>query len=181
MKTFRKLIRYTIYTLGVVFAVILVVVGVSAIPGVTFKVEPHQQAIVLQFGTPERVVEPGLQWKIPFIENVYYCDMRSQNFELTAVEAQMSDLTRISIDASVSYVIADCMHFFKTAHSPEGLRMRFSGMLNSTLRETLGRYSLPDLSDKRNEIVTDVKAQMNAAVQSSGAALMDVNLFFSKP
>lgn len=181
MKAFRKLIRYTIYALGVIFAVILVGVGVSAIPGVTFKVEPHQQAVVLQFGEPIRAVQPGLQWKIPFIESVYYCDMQKQNLELTAVEAQMSDLTRISINAAVSYVIADCMRFFKTVHSPEGLRMRLSVTLNSTLREILGRYSSPDLSDKRKEIVTDVKAQMNAAVRSSGAALMDVNLFFSKP
>jgi len=155
--------------------------GVLAIPGVTFKVEPHQQAIVLQFGKPKRMGTPGLQWKYPFIENVYYCDMRNQNLELTAVEAQMSDLTRISIDASVSYVIADCLLFFQTVRSPEDQRMRLSRALNHILRKTLGRYSLPDLSDKRNEIVADVKALMNVAAQYSGATMMDVNLFFSEP
>jgi regulator of protease activity HflC (stomatin/prohibitin superfamily) len=180
MKAFRKLIRYTIYTLGVIFAVILVLVGVTAISGATFKVEPYQVAIVLRTGEPKREVGPGLQWKYPF-ESVYYCDVRTQDLELTTVEAQLSDLTRISIDASVSYGITDCVRFFFTARSPEGLRKRLSTTLTSNLRETLGRYSSPDFSDKRNEIVTDVKAQMNAAVQSSGASLMDVNLFFSKP
>ncbi len=180
MKIFRKIVRYTIYALGVIFAVILVVVGVLAIPAVTFKVEPHQQAIVLQFGEPKRIVHPGLNWKIPFIQNVYYCDLTpAQRLELTAFETQMSDLTRIGVDASVSYVIADCMRFFKTTHSPEGLRRRLSGALKSNLRETLGRYSSPDLSVKRNEIVTDVETQMNAAAQSSGAKLVDIKLLFS--
>lgn len=177
MKTLFKLIRYTIYTLGV----ILVVVGVVAIRNAAFKVEPDQQALVLRFGTPIRVVTPGLQWKIPFVENVYFCDMRNQKLELTALEAQMSDLTRINIDASVSYVIADCANFYKTVGSPFGLRRRLSGILKSTLREILGLYSLPDLSDKRNAIVTGVKAKVNAVVQSSGATLTDINLFFSKP
>jgi membrane protease subunit HflC len=180
MKTFRKIIHYTIYTLGIVFAGILVLVGVSAISGATFRVQPYQQAIVLRFGEPKREAQPGLNWKYPF-ENVYYCDVRTQKLELTTVEAQLSDLTRINIDGSVSYGIADCMRFFHTVRSPEGLGMRLSRMLTPTLRETLGRYSLPDLSAKRNEIVTDVKAQVNAAVRSSGAALTDVNLFFSKP
>ena len=181
MKTFLKLIRYTIFTFGVIFAIILVVFGVAAISDVTFKVEPYQQAVVLRFGAPQRVVTPGLQLKSPIFENVYYCDMRNQDLELTAVEAQMSDLTRINIDASVSYVIADCMDFFKSVRSPEGLRRRLSGILKSTLRETLGRYSLPDLSDRRNKIVTDVKVQMEAAARLSGAVLTDVNLFFAKP
>lgn len=178
MKTFLKLIRYTVDALGVIFAVLLILIAGR---GGFFEVEPHQQAIVLQFAEPQRLVRPGLHWKIPFIEDVYYCDMLNRNLELTDVEAQMSDLTRISIDASVSYAIADCLLFFMSAHSPEVLRTRLTETLKSALRETVGRYSFPDLSDKRRKILADVDAQMNAAMRSSGVKLMDVNLLFSKP
>lgn len=161
-------------------AIILVVVGGAAIQDRTFKVNPDEQAIVLQFGEVKRLVYPGVHRKIPLIQDVYYCNMEVQRLELTTVEAQTSDLTRIGTDASVSYAIADCVRFLHSVRSPANLGIHLSRTLNATLRETLSRYSSPDLSGKRNEIVTDVTAQMNAVASATGVMLTDSNLSFSK-
>jgi len=145
-----------------------------------FRVEPHQQAVVTEFGKPIRRVPPGLHLKIPFTQEVRYFDMRVQELQLPAVEAQMSDLTRISIDVSASYQIVDCVRFYRTINSYEGFHDIFGRTLISTLREILGRYSLTDLSDKRDKILGDVKAQMTPVARRYGTRLIDVTLFFSK-
>jgi uncharacterized RDD family membrane protein YckC len=149
-------------------------------PYALFVVKPHQIAIVGEFGKPKRVVPPGLHFKIPLIQVVYYYDVRVQDLDLPAVEAQMSDLTRINIDVSASYQIVDCVRFYRTINSREGFHDIFGRILISKLREILGRYSLTDLSDKRDKILGDVKAQMTPVAQRYGTRLIDVTLFFSK-
>jgi len=162
---------------GKLFAVqalgILVVLGFR---DALFRVEPHQQAIMTEFAEPIRRVPPGLHLKIPFTQEVRYFDMRVQELQLPTVEAQMSDLTRISIDATASCQIVDCVRFYHCPDFPDIFRRT----LISTLREILGRYSLTDLSDKRDKILGDVKAQMTPVAQRYGTRLIDVNLFFSK-
>ena len=92
----------------------------------------------------------------------------------------MSDLTRISVDVSASYQIDDPIRFYQTVYSRQSFHDRFGRTLISTLREILGRYSLTDLSDKRDKILGDVKAQMTPVARGYGTRLIDVTLFFSK-
>jgi uncharacterized RDD family membrane protein YckC len=155
----------------------LLVFGFS---GALFTVEPHQQAVVTEFGKPKRRVLPGLHLKIPLIEEVYYCDIRAKDLNLPAVEVQLSDLTRISVDVTASYHIEDCVRFYQTIHSRKVVHVIFGRTLISTLREVLGRYSLTDLSDKRGKIVGDVKAQMTLVARAYGIGLIDITLFFTK-
>jgi tetratricopeptide (TPR) repeat protein len=168
-----RLIRGKLF--AVLFLGILVVLGFS---DALFRVEPHQQAVVTEFGVPKRSVLPGLHLKIPFTQDVRYFDMRVQELHLPTVEAQMSDLTRISIDATASYQIVDCVRFYP--YSRDGFPDIFRRTLILTLREILGRYSLTDLSDKRDKILEDVKAQMTPVARRFGTRLIDINLFFSK-
>lgn len=161
-------------------ALVLGTLAVGSFSNALFKVESHQQAVVLEFGIPKRRVPPGLHLKIPFTQQVRYFDMRVQEIHLPTVEAQMSDLTRISIDATASYQIVDCVRFCEVAGSSQLFHEEFGRRLFSTLREILGRYSLTDLSDKRDKILGDVKAQMTPVAQIYGTRLIDVNLFFSK-
>ncbi len=165
MGIFHKIGRSTIFTLAVIFAFLVAL----AISDVSFKVEPEHMALVLRFGKPIRVVGLGYHTKVPFFDKVYFCNVvRVQPLELTAVEAQMSDLTRIRIDATVFYRIDDCLHFYENTGWEANLKRGLGEVLHSSLRETLGRYSSRDLSAKRNEIMAEVEAKLKAAAQASG-------------
>ena len=65
-----------------------------------FIVKEVNQAIVLQFGDPKRIIsKPGLNFKIPFIQNVVYLDKRILNLDTPPEEVIASDQKRLIVDA----------------------------------------------------------------------------------
>lgn len=78
------------------FLVALVIVVITALSSM-FVVDQREQALVVQFGEPKRVItEPGLDFKIPFIQKVIYFDKRVLNFDAAAQEAPPSTRSRSS-------------------------------------------------------------------------------------
>ena len=64
-----------------VAAVVVIVLGFLA-KGALFTVNEMEQAIVMQFGEPKRVIsEPGLSYKIPFVQDVQYYEKRVLNLD----------------------------------------------------------------------------------------------------
>ena len=73
-----------------------------------FVVKEINQAIVLQFGDPKRVIaEPGLQVKIPFIQNVVFLDRRILSLDPEPEEVIASDQKRLIVDAYARFKIVD--------------------------------------------------------------------------
>jgi len=71
-----------------------------------FIIKEVNQAIVLQFGDPKRIiVEPGLNFKIPFIQNVVYLDKRILNLDTPPAEVIASDQKRLIVDAFARFKI----------------------------------------------------------------------------
>ena len=77
-----------------------------------FTVHQTQQALVLQFGNPVRVVqEPGLHMKVPFIQQVDYFEKRVLDFDAPSVELVLGDQKRLVVDAFARYRITDPLRF----------------------------------------------------------------------
>ena len=73
-----------------------------------FTVEQTQQALVLEFGQPKRVIsDPGLHYKIPFIQNVEFLDKRILDIDTSSQEVIASDQKRLVVDAFARYRITD--------------------------------------------------------------------------
>ena len=67
-----------------------------------FVIKEVNQAIVLQFGDPKRIIsEPGLNFKIPFIQNVVYLDKRILNLDTPPEEVIASDQKRLIVDVRI--------------------------------------------------------------------------------
>ncbi|HEY1736122.1 MAG TPA: SPFH domain-containing protein, partial [Methylovirgula sp.] len=105
---------------GVVFviAVILaIVVGLAS----TFVVTQTEQALVLRFGQPVEgrglVTQPGLHFKIPFVETVVILDKRILDLDMPKQEVLASDNTRIEVDAFLRYRIVDPLKFYQSVGS----------------------------------------------------------------
>jgi modulator of FtsH protease HflC len=100
-----------------VAAGVLIVISVSAM-GALFIVSDTEQALVLQFGKPIRVItDPGLRIKQPFIQNVIVYDKRLLDFEPPPEEVIASDHKRLIVDTYARYRIIDPLLFYQTVAS----------------------------------------------------------------
>jgi len=96
---------------------LVVVLGVL-ISGSVFVVHQKDQALVLQFGDPKRVVKkPGLHFKIPFVQNVEYFDKRILDFDAQAEEVPTKDQKQLVVDAFTRYRIVDPLMFYQTVNN----------------------------------------------------------------
>lgn len=159
--------------LGVVVAAVLLVVVNSV-----YVVQQTEQAIVLQFGNPVRVVkDAGLKFKIPFIQNVVFYDNRLLNLDPPAQEVVLNDKKRLDVDSFTRYRIVDPLRFYKTVRSETLARSKIEEIVNSSLRKILGRITLQELlSQKRTQIMADISTAVKVDAEQIGVKVADVRI-----
>ena len=108
-----------------------------------FRVKEVNQAIVLQFGDPKNIIlEPGLNFKIPFIQNVVFLDGRILNLDTPPEEVIASDQKRLIVDAFARFQIVDPLKFYISVGNERVARSRLAKIINSRLRNVLGQQEL---------------------------------------
>ncbi len=162
---------------NVIVIVLVLVTGLVAY-GTLFTVDEREQAIVMQFGEPKRVIpEPGLAWKIPLIQNVQYYEKRVLNLDPPAENILLSDQKRLIVDVFARYKITDPLLFFQTVRTEGVARQRLGGIINGRLREVLGNETLSSvLSDERTRILASIRENVDRETQRFGIALVDVRI-----
>ena len=161
----------------IVIAVLLVVAGVLAMSAL-FIVDQTEQALVLQFGQPRRVIrDPGLQIKRPFLEDVILYDNRLLDFEPPPEEVIVSDQKRLVVDTYTRYRITDPLLFYQTVNSEAAVRARLNAMVSGSLRRVLGNVTLSALlSDQRPAIMHQIRDEVAAQGKGFGIDVVDVRI-----
>jgi len=156
---------------------VLVVAGILAMSSF-FTVDQTEQALVLQFGQPRRVIrEPGLWVKRPFVENVILYDTRVLDFEPPHEEVIVSDQKRLVADTYTRYRIVNPLQFYQTVGSEAGVRARLSALVSGSLRRVLGSVTLNDvLSNKRAAIMVQIRDDVAVQAKDFGIDVVDVRL-----
>jgi membrane protease subunit HflC len=156
---------------------ILVVAGFAVFLSL-FVVKEINQAIVLQFGDPKKViVKPGLQFKIPFIQNVVFLDRRILNLDAPPEEVIASDQKRLIVDAYARFKIIDPLKFYISVGDERVARSRLSTIINSRIRSVLGKQSLATLlSEDRTKQMTIIQEGVNTEAQNFGIEIIDVRI-----
>ena len=146
--------------------------------GTLFTVHQTQQAIVLQLGEPKRVLEePGLHFKIPFIQNVLFYDNRVLDIDPPAQEMPLVNQLRIIVDAFARYRIVDPLKFYQTVRTEIGFRDRFGTILNGSVRDALGQAQLADLlTVKRVEVMQQISRGISRRAPEFGVEVVDVRI-----
>ncbi len=162
--------------LGAIGAAIIVI-GVFAYSSF-FIVNQTQQALVLQLGEPKRVVrDPGLNFKLPFVQNVQYFEKRVLDLDPPKQQVILVDQKRIDVDTYARFRIADPLRFFQTVNNEVGARARLSAIISSSLRRVLGGESLNAiLSAKRADIMAVIRSEVSDAVKPLGIDIIDVRM-----
>ena len=156
---------------------ILVVLGVIAYQSL-FVVQEINQAIVLQFGDPKKVVsKPGLQVKIPFIQNVVFLDRRILSLDPQPEEVIASDQKRLIVDAYARFKIVDPLKFYISVGDERVARSRLATIINSRLRSVLGTQSLATLlSEDRTKQMAIIQEGVNTEAEGFGITIIDVRI-----
>ncbi len=159
--------------LGVIF-VAAVIVGSSAL----FTVHQANQALVLQFGEPRKVItEPGLHVKLPFIQDVVYFDRRVLEFDAPKEEIIASDQKRLVVDAFARYRITDPLLFFQTVNNEARVRTRLAAIINASIRQALGGVPLEHIiSGERASLMTQIRDIVNNEASDFGIEIIDVRI-----
>ncbi len=159
--------------------VALLFVGGLAAYNSAFTVDQTQQALVLQLGEPKRTIqEPGLAFKLPFIQDVTYYEKRVLSLiPQDAEEVILSDQKRLKVDAYARYQISDPLLFYQTVRNESGARGRLEAIIDSSVRRALGRETLASiLTGQRNDITRSIGDEVNQSVTSLGIQIIDVRL-----
>ena len=163
--------------LGKFLLPVLAVAGLAVFLSL-FVVKEINQAIVLQFGDPKKViVEPGLQVKIPFIQNVVFLDRRILNLDAPPEEVIASDQKRLIVDAYARFKIVDPLKFYISVGDERVARSRLSTIINSRIRSVLGKQSLATLlSEDRTKQMAIIQEGVNTEAKNFGIEIIDVRI-----
>ncbi|MEE8354675.1 MAG: SPFH domain-containing protein [Candidatus Bathyarchaeia archaeon] len=155
-----------------------IVVIAMILSGSLFIVKQWEKAAVLRLGKIIKTVEPGLNFRIPFIDTVTKVDMRTQTVDLKGQSAITKDNISLGVDAVV----------FMTIEDPEKIitqivdyRDAVSKYAQTAIRNIIGRYDLDDLLESREEIAIQLKEEIDKLAKDWGidvtrAGLQDISL-----
>ena len=161
-----------------IIIILVLFIGFLTFTGAFFIVNETKQAIVLQFGEARQVIsKPGLQFKIPFIQDAVFLDSRMLNLDPQPEEMILSDQKRIIVDSFARYKIVEPLKFFQTVRNEATFSDRFGRIINASVRGVIAQYSLSSLlSEDRSRIMASIQAQVNNEEASYGVEIIDIRM-----
>jgi membrane protease subunit HflC len=159
---------------ALVLLAIAVFFGLSSV----FTVNQTEQALVLRFGQAINIVrEPGLYFKLPFVDGVVRIDKRILALDLPEQEVIASDQKRLRVDAFARYRVIDPLLFYQTLGSVERANEQLATFMNSGLRRVLGESTFRQVvRDERTQLMGRIRDQVNTQAKSLGIQVVDVRI-----
>ena len=164
--------------LNIIMLIIIAAIAATA-SSALFIVNETQQALVIQFGEPKRTVDqPGLKFKLPFIQDVIFFEKRVLSFiPDEGEEAILKDQKRLKVDTYARFKIVDPLRFYQSVRNEIEARKQLDTIVDSALREELGLRGLKEiLSEQRNSITKNIRDQVNIKARTLGMEIIDVQI-----
>jgi membrane protease subunit HflC len=154
---------------------VLVIVAMSI-----FTVDQRQYALVFQLGEVKRVItEPGLNFKIPMIQNVRFFDNRILTLDNNEPERFItSEKKNVLVDSYVKWRIVDPKLYYISVGGDEArAKTRLNQTVNAGLREEFGKRTVHDvISGERDRIMEDMRVKADTDARKIGVEIVDVRL-----
>jgi modulator of FtsH protease HflC len=158
----------------------MVVLGAVALVALlsAFVVQQTQQALVLRLGAINRVItDPGLKFKVPFIDSVITIDKRVLDLDLPVQEVLASDQNRLSVDAFARYRITNALLFFQTVNNINGANAQMNRIANSSIRNVLAEATYASIvRTDRAALMNRIQDDVNRQARAFGIEIVDVRL-----
>ena len=164
----------------VITSIIVVLLTLLVLGTSMFTVDQRQYAIVFQLGEVVRVVkEPGIQFKIPFMQSVRYFDRRVLTMDAETPERfNTIEKKNVLVDSYVKWRVTDVEQYYKSVGgSSRTAEARLRKTINDVLRAEFGKQTVQDvISGKRDEVMEAVRAVADADARNIGVTIVDVRL-----
>jgi len=161
---------------------IVLAAGVAAVLAILasgmFVLDQTEQAIILRLGAwQSTVTEPGLHFKMPFIESVEFYDRRLLALNTPDEQILLSDQKRLVVDTYTRYRIVDPLKFYQSVKTEANARSQLGSIVQSSMRLVMGTVMMPALlSDKRTEVMRTIQRDVAEAAKPLGVDVVDVRL-----
>ncbi len=143
-----------------------------------YTIHQTKQVLVLQLGKfIKKIDEPGLHFKMPFLQNVMTYERRVLEVDPPKEQVILSDQKRLDVDAYLRYRISDPLKFFESVRDERVAASRLGNVVNSTLRRVLGNVTLLSvLSNERAKVMSDIRNAVNTVAAPLGIEVVDVRI-----
>lgn len=159
-------------------AALIVVIAAALLLQSVFVVQEGQQAIVLQFGEHIRTIkEPGLHFRLPFLQTVHYFESRVLMADGRADEYLTLDKKRLVVDHIARWRIVDPLTFYQTVRTEAGALARLDQIIGSRLREEIARHEfIQVIREQREQIMRAVTDETEVLARQFGIEVLDVRI-----
>ena len=140
---------------GVVLAIVLFAGGITLLSA-TYLVDEAEQVVILQFGKPvgKPISEPGLHFKVPFIQDVLRYDKRLIAWDGEPNQIPTRGREFISIDTTARWRIVDPLQFLKSVRDEQRAQSRLDDIIDSTVRDKISSTELTEIVRSKDWEVT---------------------------
>ena len=159
---------------GLILAAGLVLILSQAL----FTVKQWEQAIIIQMGQFRRAItDPGLHWKVPFIQQLHRIELRILSSDAETSEYLTLDRKRVLVNHVTRWRINDPLRFYITVRDEPGARARLDDLVFSELRREIASRDFGDLIAEQREPAMEAVAQRAAErARQFGIDVVDVRI-----
>ena len=170
-------------------SIIAVGAAILVLLSTLFVVPEEEQAVIVRAGEPVTIVNrfrtdqafgetgAGVWWRIPLIDSVVRIDKRVLDLEMSQQQVLSSDQQRLLVDAYARFRIIDPVQMVESAGTTDGVRLQLEPILNSVLRQELGRRTFAAmLTAERGDAMKNITTNLDAQARRYGAQILDVRI-----
>lgn len=159
--------------------VVIVLVALGLLYSATYTVHERETAIKFRLGEIiETDIEPGLHFKMPFINNVRTFDLRVQTLDEEPQQFLTQNKKNLIVDAFVKWRIGEVRRYYTTVGGePRRANQRLSEIIRNSLREQFRQRTIPELvSGDRVTVMKKLEQDISKAAVSLGLEVLDVRI-----
>jgi len=158
---------------GIGILIIAVAIYLSA-----YVVDKTEYAIEILLGDPvDIVMEPGLNFKLPFVSRIIYMENRLQDYDADPGAVFTKDKKEMKVDTYSKWRVSDPLRFYETVRTTAGAHARLDDIIFSQTREVLGQHTLMEIvSGNRKEIREDITLRSRQNAENLGIEILDVRI-----
>ena len=154
-------------------AVILFLLAVVTAYNSVVIVRAYEKRAYTRFGKYQGLLEPGLNFVLPFVTKTYRFDMRTQTLDVPRQEAITRDNSPVTADAVVYIKV---MNAEKAFLEVDNYKRAVSNLAQTTLRAVLGDMELDDTLNKRQEINAKIRRELDEPTDEWGIRVESVEV-----
>ena len=160
------------------FGGIIILLAVGTIYLSTYIVDKTQYAIEILLGDPiDIVMEPGLNFKLPFVTRIVFMENRLQDYDADPGAVFTKDKKEMKVDTYSKWRVTEPLKFYETVRTTSGAHARLDDIIYSQTREVLGQHTLVEIvSGNRKEIREAITLRARKNAENYGIEILDVRI-----